>query len=90
MQLDDCLLTHAVIVPEMNASDIEAEIKKMFLANHYVQLFYKKLKEGTIDRGFNEEFADALCECEIEPYSWLENSQENAKYLLLNGVYYEL
>lgn len=90
MQLDDCLLIHAVILPEYGASDIEQEIEQMFLANSYIQEFYRRLRDGSLNKGFNEEFADVLMQCSIEPYEWLENSQTNARYLLVQGIPYEL
>ncbi len=90
MQLDDCLLISALIFPEYSASDIENEIKQMFLINSYIEAFYRHLKEGSLNKGFNEEFADVLAQSSLEPYEWLENSQKNVGYILVQGIPYEL
>ncbi len=89
-QLDDALLTSAVILPDFTQSDIEREIQSMFLANSYIQKFYNHLRAGTLTTGFTEELGDVLAEVGIEPYQWVENTEMNVKYLTDNHILFDV
>lgn len=90
IQLDDLFLVTAVIDPDMSESDIELEMRKMFLANEYAAEFTRQLKEGTLSPGFCTEYADCLAECDVEPYIWLDNVQTEAGVILASNIPYDI
>ncbi len=90
VHLENLLLTEAENLPGMSLSDLEQEIEAMFIRNQKIQEFYKHLREGTLTPGFSEEFGDCLAQFEVEPYEWLDATQENIKLLLSSNVDYEI
>lgn len=88
LELDDLILVTANYNPDFNVEDWKQEANKMFLANHYTQQFYQHLKNGTLTAGFCEELGDALAQCDVEPYVWVEAVEHNVKHAMENNLIY--
>jgi hypothetical protein len=86
----DTLMTEAVNYPDMNVADLEEEIEFMFARNRAIAQFYDSLKEGTLSKGFIDEFCDVLNQHWIDPYAWLDNTQKNVGLILEQNLAYEL